>query len=404
MSLRARHSVSLKSLPARNLAAHPKRTAQLAVLVALLGAALFAGSYISLSLGNGLHSVSQRLGADLVVVPQNSTASYEGSLLRGEPSSFYLNDDVLDQVQQVSGVAQASGQFYLASAAADCCASKVQIIGFDPSTDFSVQPWIAQRLSGSLGDGGLVVGSKVRVADDSTIKLYGVNVPVVARLDETGTGLDLSVFGTMPTVRALGEAAEQKGFQLTGNVDDSCSAVLVKVAPGSSVSDVKNALESQIPGIRVVASDSVVSSVSSSLGGVVKVLNALMIVLLVVVGVALCLVFSVTAGERRREFGALRVLGVTRRGLAGLILRESLLVSVLAGVVGVLVGWAVVALFAQAIQVSVGLPYLAPTVAQSLLVALLALLVCAVVGPLAASRAAWSASHTDPAILLKEGE
>ena len=64
--------ITLRSLPGENLRRKPLRTAALGIVVTLLSLALFAGSLLSLNLDNGMRSMERRLGADLMVVPQNS--------------------------------------------------------------------------------------------------------------------------------------------------------------------------------------------------------------------------------------------------------------------------------------------------------------------------------------------
>ena len=131
-----------RQLARRNLSRRPVRTAALILLAAFLSFSVFAGSMIVLSLQNGLESYESRLGADIVVVPYEarSHGTLESILLQGIPGYFYMDETYLDQVRAISGVESASPQFYLASASAGCCSVAVQIIGFDPDTDFSIQP------------------------------------------------------------------------------------------------------------------------------------------------------------------------------------------------------------------------------------------------------------------------
>lgn len=63
--------ITLRSLPAENLRRKPLRTVALIIVVMLLSVALFGGSLLSINLGNGMRSMEERLGADLMVVPQN---------------------------------------------------------------------------------------------------------------------------------------------------------------------------------------------------------------------------------------------------------------------------------------------------------------------------------------------
>jgi len=94
-----------------------------------------------MSLQNGLTSYEARLGADIIIVPNQarSHGSIESILLQGIPGYFYMDDSILEKARNTEGVEIATPQFYLASASAGCCSVSVQVIGFDPETDFIVQ-------------------------------------------------------------------------------------------------------------------------------------------------------------------------------------------------------------------------------------------------------------------------
>ena len=184
-----------RKLAWRNLARKPVRTAALILLAAFLSNSVFAGSLVVLSLQNGLKIYEARLGADIVVVPKQarSHGTLESILLQGIPGYFYMDDSNLEKVRSTEGVEAASPQFYLASASAGCCSVAVQIIGFEPETDFSIQPWIRESYSKDLGDGDIIVGSSITVPKNHILRFYNQECIVVASLASTGTGLVTAV-------------------------------------------------------------------------------------------------------------------------------------------------------------------------------------------------------------------
>ena len=121
-----------------NLQRKPFRTWALLAVVALLAFVLFGGSVMIRSLENGIEGLQARLGADIVVVPEGYDQDLAGVMIHGEPTYFFMDKDVLAQVQSCEAVEIASPQFYLASLNAECCGSSVPIIGFDPESDFTV--------------------------------------------------------------------------------------------------------------------------------------------------------------------------------------------------------------------------------------------------------------------------
>ena len=64
-----------------NILRKPFRSASLAFLTFALAFTLFTGSFLVKSLKEGLASLSNRLGADIIVVPQGYDSKIEGALL-----------------------------------------------------------------------------------------------------------------------------------------------------------------------------------------------------------------------------------------------------------------------------------------------------------------------------------
>ena len=96
-----------------NLSGKPFRSLSLGLIVAIFTFMLFVGSMISANLQAGIESLSARMGADLLVVPQGEGKKIESVILRAEPSTFYVDGKLLDVVSSVKGVAKASGQLFI---------------------------------------------------------------------------------------------------------------------------------------------------------------------------------------------------------------------------------------------------------------------------------------------------
>ena len=161
------------ALARKNLIRKPGRTAALVVLTALLALSVFGGTLVVRSLRRGLGSLESRLGADIIVVPSSaqSKVSFQNMLLQGTTGAFYMDARNLERVREVEGVEVAAPQVFLASLKADCCSVKIQVIGFDPETDFFVQPWIEQSVSRELGELDVVVGCKVEAGIGEIIRI-----------------------------------------------------------------------------------------------------------------------------------------------------------------------------------------------------------------------------------------
>ena len=383
------------------------RTAALILLAAFLSFSVFAGSMIVLSLQNGLESYESRLGADIVVVPYEarSHGTLESILLQGIPGYFYMDETYLDQVRAISGVESASPQFYLASASAGCCSVAVQIIGFDPDTDFSIQPWIRESYSRDLGDGDVIVGSGITVPKNRILRFYNQDCRVVASLDQTGTGLDTAVYANMNTIQALMAGSQAEGFDYFGGADPqrTISSIMVKVKDGCSIESVANDINIHVRHVEATQAKTMVSSIAGGLTNVSRIIGGLTAMIWALAIVILILAFVMISHERTREFAILRVMGASQRMLSGLLRWEAAFISLVGAVLGVAVGALVVFPFSSLIRGKLDLPYLMPGsgVVLGLLVGSVVLAVAA--GSLTSAISAYRISRIDTGLILREG-
>ena len=234
--------MDLNRLPWRNLSRRPLRTAALLVLTFFLSFVIFAGSMTVVSLQNGLETLENRLGADIIVVPNTAKRKVDPKtmILDGTPGYFYMEREKMTLISHIEGVEKVSPQIFLASLSASCCSVPVQIIGFEPETDFIIQPWIRESYGRELAHGDVVVGSAVNADVGDTIRFYNKDCRIVAKLAATGTGLDTAVYTKAETIRTLIEASSKMGLNplFEGDVENVISSVYIKVKDGI-IEDVK---------------------------------------------------------------------------------------------------------------------------------------------------------------------
>lgn len=394
------------SLAFYNLVRRPGRTLALALLSAFLSLAVFGGSVMVLSLRSGLHSLEARLGADIIVVPSQaqSKVSFQNMFLQGTTGAFYMNASALDQALEVEGVEKAAPQTFLASLKADCCSIKIQVIGIDPELDFTVQPWIARSLSRGLGDMDVAVGCKVEAEVGEIIRIYDQRCKVVARLEATGTGLDTAVYCNMETMHALLSAAEAKGVShKIESGDEVISAIYVKVKDGCDIDKVNSRLNGHIRKVTAVRTRSMITGVSDSLSGVSRTITLLIAAVWGLALIILLLISVLIIRERVREFAVLRLVGASRGMLGRMVLTESSLCGLLGGLIGVGTAALLLFPFAQLIESALQLPYLMPSAAVILLLALGTVLLAVAVSALSSMIAAYRLSRVDPGTTLREG-
>ena len=398
--------MSLGKLPIANLRFRAGRTVGLILLVALLAFIAYGGALVMSSMQNGLASLEARLGADIVVGPMTakSKVDLEQVLVEGTPGSFYMDADYVDRIAALEGVEKVSPQYYLATVKAGCCSMPVQVVGFDPTTDFSVQPWIARTYGGELGRDDVVVGCNITGAPGASIMLYGVDCTIVSKLEETGTSLDNAVFATNETLRDLMAGSTRQGLSVLEDrdPDEVVSTIQVKVANGYDVETVADEINLHVRGAWAERTRAMTAGVSDGVAGTSRLVGVLMAALWVLAAVLLIVVFTVLGRGRLREFAVLRTLGASRRALSREVLVESAVISVLGAVVGIVLAACLMFAFNSAIESMLGLPFLMPDAATLFGFALAVFAVTVVVGPAASAFSAHRLSKVDVGQILRE--
>ncbi|MHB1341811.1 MAG: ABC transporter permease [Coriobacteriia bacterium] len=375
-----------------------------------LSALLVAGLVLVASLvlqgtSDSLRLTQGRLGADILVVPQDSEASVESALLMGTPTRVWMPADTVDKVRAVPGVEIASPQMYLASlAGASCCTvSSMFIVAFEPETDFTVQPWLEEQLGGPLALGEAVGGAFVSVPEDEDgLKIYGYPLTLAANLEPTGGNLDQSMFLTFETARHVAGMSLTKAVQPLDIPHDSVSSVLVKVEEGADSNTVAGAILSGVPGVSVVMSlemfDAFRTQITTVRGGLVLLLTLTIALSLMLIAVA----YSMATHERRREIGVWRALGATHAHVVLSLVTQAAILAAAGGTIGVALSALAAYLFHDYIVDRLGVPFLFPSVPSLLSHLLVGLAVAVLTAILASLVPAIRVSNQDPATAMRE--
>ena len=393
-------------LSVNNLIHKPGRTAVLVILTAILALAVFGGSVVVLSLRSGLNSLEARLGADIIVVPDEaqSKVSFQNMFLQGTVGAYYMDASALEKVLETEGVEKAAPQTFLASLKADCCSIKIQVIGIDPEKDFTVLPWIKRSLTRELDSMDVVVGCKVEADVGEIIRIYDQRCKVKARLEATGTGLDTAVYCNMDTMKILLSAAEEKGVShKIESGSDVISAIYVKVKDGYDIDAVNSKLNGHVRKATAVRTRSMITGVSDSLAGISSTVTILIVAVWVLAFLILLLAFVLMIRERAVEFAVLRLAGASRSMLSHLVLLESAVCGLLGGLAGAVLAAVLVFPFSQLIENALKLPYLLPDTGKVLLLGSGTVLLSVIVAALASVLAAYRLSRVDPGMTLREG-
>ncbi|MBR1628271.1 MAG: ABC transporter permease [Lachnospiraceae bacterium] len=387
------------NLPYKNIIHRPVRSAILICLAAALSCSVFAGSLLVGALRNGFASLQARLGADIMVVPYEAAtkSSLENILLQGNTGYFYMDGSRYDEVAELDGIGKITAQYYLASASASCCSIPVQIIGFDPATDFVITPWIKKSNGNMPGYLDVVVGNDLNAFVGDELTFYGTTVRVAAKLDKTGTNYDTAVFANRDTVETLIRSSQDKKLNEYGNRDagNAVSCVLVDVAKDREVEEVLNDINVHVKRVKAVRTKNMISGIARSLAGVSEVAKAWMIATWVLVIGILAAAFALITNERREEFAVLRMVGASRKKLFGLVLAEGALLGLAGSLVGVAAGALCVLPFSGFIEQKLGLPFLLPNGIGILGAGVAAVLLTGLSAAITSAVAAYRVTKTD---------
>lgn len=391
----------------KNIRRRPMRSVFMCIIVLFLSFTVLTGSYIIISLQNGLDAYRARLGADIIVIPSSAQGhgSVDNILLQGITGNYYIPESSLTKLDSIEGIEKKSGQFYLTSAKASCCSARVQIIGFDPETDFTVLPWISSSIDRELGYGDIIIGADIAYPADGTLRFYGESYRVAGQLDRTGTGLDNAVFTNRSTIAAIaGSAAGTIERESLKGIDPetAASCVLIKVRDGHDASAVADDINIHVPKVRASASGDMIASVADGFGGASAVISIIMTGMFLAAIMIMALVFALMMNERKKEFAVLRVAGASRGLLVLTMAIETAVISIAGSLVGILSSLLLTSPVSEGLSTQLSLPCLSPDTGAVILLS-----VCAAAIPFAVSEAAAVISalrivRNETGMLLKE--
>jgi putative ABC transport system permease protein len=384
----------------RNLRRRPTRTAILVAAIGLLVCVLvFALSFVR-RVESSIRTASDRLGADVIVVPTGSRGAAEDVLLDNAVKTFYMDRSVAERVRALKGVARVTTQTYLATIPGGCCDVPATIVvAFDPESDFVVAPWLPARLGRKLGKGEAIVGSEsafnIKVGLTQVDgRVFGKVFHVLGTLEKTGTGLDTAIF---VDEKAVGD------LTLKGPArppDDAVSVVFAKVEPGVDPAQVAGLVEDNIIEADAVSRRDVGQTVLRAFGDVSRVFLVTFLLAAVLAATLAWAVFSGIANERIREVGLMRAIGAKEAQVVRLVLLEVVIVGALGSLAGIVAGTGLSLGLPRAFDVmkaaSAGLG-----LADRLGIALVGLAVGTAVCVLGALSPIRSTRRTEPLVVLK---
>jgi putative ABC transport system permease protein len=397
--------MNLFRLARRNVSGNSIRSWIVFFCAALMAGFVIAATLVIRGANDSLRLALERLGADIIVIPEGHEQRLKSALLMGIPVHCWMPDTVVDELAALPGVQAVSPQLYLSTLrGATCCSvPEMFLIAYEPETDFTLRPWLEKNLEGGLALGEAVGGSLVYVpVEQGELLVYGYGLELKDSLEPTGTGLDQSMFFTFDTAFEIARQSADLAVKVLDIPPRTVSSALVRVEGDADPHEVAQQIAAAIPGVTPLETNNLFRGQREQLMSLLNSVVALLGITWVLTMALIALVFSLAVNERRRHIGVMRALGARRRVVVQSLLLEASILAVTGGVVGIAVACLAVYLFRPLIVLLMGTPFLYPAPLSLAGLGVGALAVALVNVILAALIPALRISSEDPAISMRE--
>jgi putative ABC transport system permease protein len=360
---------------------------------------------ISQGTQDSLEKGLQRMGADILVVPNGAQTDIETALLMGKPSHIWMTQNYLNTIGAIDGVAKVSPQIYLQSLyqAACCSVSETFLVVYDPTSDFTVTPWLQKNLGRDLLTGEVIGGAFIfSPTQDSMIKLYGSDLKLAGNLEPTGTGLDQTVFFTKDTANEIAKASLSSAMSPLIIPTGKISSILVKLEPGVDIHTVISPINLNIPEVVPIASPQLFGTFRQQMLGLMGGVLAIMGLAWLISAILICLLFVLSVNERQRQIAVLRAIGATRWFVLQSLLAEGWIIAACSATAGSIIGVIGVYAFHNYFSETLKMPFLFPSITSILEFFVLGLVLSLLVVTVATIFPAVRISRMEPALGMRE--
>lgn len=369
----------------------------------VIGSIMIA-TFLTDGAGNSARAGMERLGADLLVVPEEYELATDAIIITGKPSTFFVNGSAMDGIRLIEGVEKVAPQTFIATLSASCCALPTQLIAFNSTLDFTVRPWLDNELGRPLERDEIILGSQISGEIGEELVFFGHPFYVAGILEPTGSGVDQSIFVQDTDALVMAKDSFELSWEPILIRPGDVSAILVKLDLGADASEVAARIEGTVPGVSVISSNNIAKKIDSQLSSTVSSLYLMAGAVTIVSIPLIATVSSLVANERKREIGLLRMMGARKSFIFQVMLIEALLLALIGAVIGTIGSSLFVLIFKNTITTSLGIPFLWPGLDTLLFQVWLVMLAAIAMGALSALYPAIVASRADPYDAIRSGQ
>ncbi|SDB26907.1 ABC transporter permease [Eubacterium oxidoreducens] len=313
----------------------------------------------------GVQETQNRLGADVIVVPSSYSTDMQNALFEGEAATVDMDRTWLETLAQMDGISKISAQRYIATLSADCCsAGGIQMIAYDPDTDFTIGKWLSKQEIATPKKNEIIMGSATGFSKGETVQFFGVEFTVIGILEETGMGYDTGAFISF---EAAQEIASQEGYSIvypTRNGVEQISMILIEVEDGYEPEKIKQSILNyyEDDGIHAYSKATMVSTLFQKIESMSKMMNIFQLALVLVSAIGVFAVITIYMSFRKPHIGYLLSNGVAAWKVWLFFAGEYLLVLVLAHVIADTLVIFLIYAFEMMLKLNLEMPFVIPGV------------------------------------------
>ena len=271
----------LGSLALQNLGRRKARTFLLLAAVAICSGAIFTGAVLLRSIESSMDVGFTRLGADLLVIPEGTLTNITAALLTAEPTSLTLDSDMARSSRGPQGRAASCSATDLSERSLglwrprrgggpDRVRSRTRSHCAAMAGTAARPPAAAEATSSSAGDATSLSAPSFCSTASRLSSTASSERPRSARTSAVCSCRSTTMDGLRTTIQQIcGTQALLEPNKISG--------VLIELAPGATIQRVRFAILANVPGVKVVGGESMLTAIRQGLAALLNGVLALVV-------------------------------------------------------------------------------------------------------------------------------
>jgi len=176
---------------------------------------------------------------------------------------------------------------------------------------------------------GKLASKDVNKSVNDTLLLKGKEYKIVGVFETGNPNIDWCVFAGLDNVQALVDSSENNNITM----------IYAKLDDGANVDEVRKEIEDKYgDNITVISSLADIESLDNTMNMINGATFGISLLAIIIGGIGIINTMIMSVYERTREIGVLRAVGWKGRRILGMILGESLVLTIASGIIGSIIG------------------------------------------------------------------